>query len=115
MEPAAPGWGGVLLALAVGAAVGYRAARRGAWGASEEQEAELREAWEDGYGHGRRDESENAYLVAQGVFKRGLTEGFDRGLDDGFTRGYTRAVQEAEARGLLRPRREAHPTFPGHG
>lgn len=140
-----PGWLGVLFGAAIGSVVGYRAARRGLWGAREEVEEELDRAWWQGHSHGYSEGSHDArelaeggredepgawgagYVAGHGDGVRGaldvadrdhasaMDDAFQRGEAAGFTRGWDRAVAEAEARGLLRPRREAHATFPGFG
>lgn len=72
-DEAAPGWGAVLLGVAVGSAVGYSAARRGLWGAREEHDAELNEAARDAW-----------------------WTGYDVGYGDGAWAGHTRGRRGAE-------------------
>lgn len=112
MAAESPGWGAVLLGVAIGSAMGYGAARSGAWGAREEHDAELRAAWQDGYGHGAHDENESAHDAAESEFWRGHGIGWDGGRWEE-RKGWLVAsqnarqkahaeAQEASARGYLR-------------
>lgn len=139
-----PGWGAVLLGVAIGSAMGYGAARSGAWGASEEDAAEAanahRASWGSGYEAGHRDGARAAFEVAdreaaehaEAEFWRGHGIGWDDGRweerkgwlaasQSARQKAHTEA-QEASARGYLRgfeaaggAGRQGRGTWPGHG